>query len=113
MKRQFERAGDLRAHISTMVLCCGRGFPAVGEYRGDLEKDTDLAFQELRSGRALLAKKVKDEAKIHQIDQLIEDSLAAYKQGDRKKGAFLLQDILDVAFPRRFIEYAARKGEPL
>ena len=48
-----------------------------------------------------------------EIDGLVSAALAAYRAGDNKKGAHLLQDILNLAHPTRFKEYAERKGEPL
>jgi hypothetical protein len=113
MLRTFERSSDVKAHISFMVLCCGTDFPKNGPYGNDRKKDLELAFARLREGIPLIAKKLRDTDKVIQIERLLEMSLNAYQTGERKNGAHLLQDILDIAYPKRFSEYAARKGETL
>ena len=111
--RTFERIGDLRAHISTMVLCCGAKFPEVGPYGKDQSANIQIAFDELRSGLPLLRKKLQDDAKLQEVERLIGASLHAYQSGECKQGAHLLQGILNIAFPGRFAAYARKKEQPL
>ena len=111
--RKFDRTSDVRAHISTMVLCCGGSFQKLGDYGDDQTINTEIAFEELRAGLPLLRRKVKDDSKILEVERLIDASLQAYRNGERKKGAHLLQNILDIVFPGRFHAYAKRKGEQL
>jgi hypothetical protein len=113
MTRKFERFGDVSAHMGFMVLCCGNSFPKVGPYGDDQEQNLEIAFARLRDGLPLVAKKLHDASKLAEVEKLIDASLDAYRSGERKRGAHLLQDIENIVHPTRFAEYAARKGEPL
>jgi len=113
MARKFERFSDVSAHIGAMVLSCSYGFPKLGPYGDDHKQNIEVAFDRLREGFPLIAKKVRNEEMLVEIDGLVSAALAAYRAGDNKKGAHLLQDILNLAHPTRFKEYAERKGEPL
>ena len=73
----------------------------------------DSEFIRLREGLELLPKKLKNSPLLCEIERLLDEALAAYKGGERLKGAHLLQDIEDIVNPGRFVEYAARKGIPL
>jgi hypothetical protein len=113
MARKFERFSDVSAHISTMVLCCGQSFPKVGPYGDDQPENIEIAFRRLREALPIVATKLRDASKFSEVEKLLDASLAAYRAGEEKQGAHLLQDLLNVAHPSRFVEYAARKGEPL
>jgi hypothetical protein len=113
MARKFERFGDVSDHMGFMVLCCGNRFPKVGPYGDDQEQNLEIAFARLLEGLPLIAKRLRDASKLSEVESLIGASLNAYRSGDRKRGAHLLQDVENIILPTRFAEYAARKGEPL
>ena len=67
-------------------------------------------FAALEDGFHFVEETITDPAVLTHLRQLMKDSLTAYQQGDKKKGAHLLQDIQDIVFPNRFKEYEERKG---
>jgi hypothetical protein len=113
MARKFERYSDVTDFIGFMVLCCGKRFPKVGTFGDNQSENLEVAFQRLREGLPLVAKKLRNDEKLREVEGLIGASLAAYRSGDNMRGAHLLQDIENVVNPERFSEYSARKGEPL
>jgi hypothetical protein len=109
---KMTRLSNLSDMLGFMVLACPDRFPKVGRYGEDQEKNLDAAFANLREGLPLLDKKLASGQR-SRVNELVEEAFAAYKIGERKRGAHLLQDIENIAFPNRFAEYEARKGEPL
>ncbi len=82
-----------------------------GSFGSDQGKNLLTAFDILREGFPLVEKKIKDPVQLKQLKQLLADALLAYQQGEKKKGAHLLQDFQSIVFPNRFKEYEERKGE--
>ena len=113
MARKFERFSDVTDFIGFMVLCYGQRFPKVGPFGDDQNENLEVAFLRLREGLPLIAKKLRDDERLREVEGLVDASLASYRSGDHKRGAHLLQDIENIIHPNRFMEYAARKGEPL
>lgn len=111
MAAKIERLSDLRARIGSIVLSAPDRFPMVGSFGSDQQKNLLIAFDILHEGFPLVEKKIKDPAQLEQLRQLLKDALTAYQQGERKKGAHLLQDFEDIVFPDRFKEYEERKGD--
>lgn len=111
MAAKLQRLSDLRAEVNSIILTAPDRFPAIGPFGPDQEKNLLIAFDELRRcGLPLVEKKIKDPLVLEQLEQLLSAALAAYQQGERKKGAHLLQDFQRIVFPDRFKEYEARKG---
>lgn len=111
MTAKLQRLSDLRAEVNSIVLTAPDRFPLIGPFGPDQKKNLLIAFDELqRDGLPLVEKKIKDPAALEQLRNLLRDALAAYQQGDRKKGAHLLQDFQNIVFPNRFKEYEERKG---
>jgi len=113
MVRKFQRFSEVTDLIGFMVLCCGNRFPKVGAFGDDQSENLEVAFLQLQEGLPLIAKKLGNDEKLREVENLIGASLVAYRAGDRMRGAHLLQDIENIIYPERFVEYAARKGEPL
>lgn len=96
--------------LGFLVLAAPDHFPQRAPFGGDQERNLRLKFKELEDGFHFVEHKVKDPAVLAHLKQLMNDSLTAYLQGDKKTGAHLLQDMQEVVFPNRFKEYEKRKG---
>ena len=106
------RLSDLSDLLGFMVLACPDRFPKVGAYGDDSAANLDIAFGRLREGMALLDKRLPLRER-QEVDRLVDSAFEAYQRGDRKAGAHLLQDVEDIAFPKRFAEHAVKKNEPI
>lgn len=112
MAAKLQRLSDLKARVNSIVLTAPDRFPIIGPFGSDQKKNLLIAFDELHhEGLPLVEKTIKDPAVLQQLRDLLRDALAAYQQGERKKGAHLLQDFQNIVFPNRFKEYEARKGD--
>ena len=111
MPVKIQRLSELSDRLGFTVLAAPDRFPLVGSFSSDQKKNLLIAFERLEEGLPLVEKKLKDPAILEQLRGLLRDSLGAYQQGDRKKGAHLLQDFENIVFPDRFKEYEACKGE--
>jgi len=58
----------------------------------------DRAFEQLREGLAIAYPEADFENKRQELGALLDQSLAAYRAGDRRSGAHLLQDFQDSIF---------------
>jgi hypothetical protein len=108
---KIKKLSDLNDRLGFTVLAAPSSFPKVGAFGEDQSKNLLTAFDILREGLPLVEKKIKDPVLVTHLSQLLTDALAAYQEGDDKKGAHLLQDFQDIVFPNRFREYEERKGE--
>ena len=108
---RIKTLSDLSDRLGFTVLSAPDRFPKVGAFGTDQAKNLLVAFDILHEGFPLVEKKIKDPTQVAHLKQLLSDALAAYQQGDKKKGAYLLQDFEDIVFPSRFREYEARKGD--
>ena len=111
MPPKIQRLSELSDRLGFTVLAAPDRFPLVGSFGSDQKQNLVVAFQRLEEGLPLVEKKIKDPAILERLRGLLRDALAAYQQGDRKKGAHFLQDFENIVFPDRFKEYEARKGE--
>jgi len=112
MAAKLQRLSDLRARVNSIVLTAPDRFPMIGPFGPDQKKNLSIAFDELhQEGLPLVEKVIKDPTVLAQLRNLLCDALVAYQQGDRKKGAHLLQDFQNIVFPDRFKEYEERKGD--
>lgn len=78
--------------ISYVLLSAPDDFPHEDYLSDDEQMSLDRAFEELNSGMRFVAAKVKDDAVIEKLRRALNASHAAYRAGDRVKGAHLLQD---------------------
>lgn len=107
---KITRLSEFNDALGFLVLAAPDHFPQRAPFGSNQEKNLRLKFKELEDGFPFVEQKIKDPAVLAQLRQLMKDSLTAYLQGDKKKGAHLLQDIQNIVFPRRFKEYEKRKG---
>ena len=84
--------------IATVVL----GAPDRFRYRdhrpSEDQLSLDRAFKELRSGLEFVAASDTDPGFHDRLREVLDQSLEAYRAGDRKRGAHLLQDFQDMIF---------------
>jgi hypothetical protein len=86
---------DFIAHV---VLGAPDDFP-IEDYRASDDQLTlERAFEELRNGLAFVAVSNSDPAFHDRLRAVLDESLAAYRAGERKKGAHRLQDFQDMIF---------------
>lgn len=102
---KIRRLSEFNDALGFLVLAAPDNFPQRGSFGSDQKKNLLLKFQELEDGFHFVEEKITDPAVLAHLRQLMKDSLTAYQQGDKKKGAHLLQDIQDIVFPNRFKEY--------
>ena len=102
MNMIIKNLSDLNNYIGFVVLSAQNKFPRVGPFSGDHQSDLNHAFDQLKTGILLLAKKINDDKRMRQLQKMLDDSRNAYLEGDIKKGAHLLQDLQEIAFPDRF-----------
>lgn len=70
----------------------------------------EKAFAELRCGLEYTPAKLRESEHYADAVALLERSLDAYRAGDKKIGAHLLQDFEAIVNPGVFAAYGARKG---
>lgn len=107
---KIKRLSEFSDQLGFMVLAIPDHFPKLAKYSGDLQENILLAFKELEDGFCFVEEKIKDQTVLARLRKLMNDSLAAYLEGDRKKGRQLLLEIDSTVFPDRFKEYEERKG---
>lgn len=88
----FGRFSEYRNMIGYVVLGAPDQFP-IEDYLAPEEQMTlDKAFAELRRGLPVAYDKIQDKGAIPNATELLEASYRAYREGDQRAGAFLLQD---------------------
>lgn len=86
----FGRFSSYRNYIGYVVAYAPSEFP-----KEDWEEERttlDKAFDILRRGLPVSFDRIKDKGAISDVELMLEASLIAYKRGDVKAGAHLLQD---------------------
>ena len=110
MAARIKSLSDLRARISWIVLSAPDQFPTSGSFGSDQSRNLEIAFELVEAGFPLLERRITDQLQLQRLREMLRDALAAFKNGDDKKGAHLLQDFQDIAFPDRFEGYREREG---
>lgn len=103
-------AQELKDFLGYVVLCAPADFPREDFLSDSEQMNLDRAFVELRRGLDFLERKLRSSDDIARLTSILDQSLAAYRSGDKRSGAHLLQDFQDIAFPRRFKDYEDQKG---
>lgn len=78
--------------ISYVLLSAPNDFPREDYLSGEKQMTLDKAFEELNGGMKFVMAKVKDDIVIAKLQNILDESHAAYRKGDNIKGAHLLQD---------------------
>jgi hypothetical protein len=89
---------EFKRILHVTVLCAPNRF-AVRDF---LDKDEQLtletAYRDLNYGMQFVVKKVKKPEAVTQVQHILDESLALYKQGEEQKAAHMLQDLEDIIF---------------
>jgi len=88
----------LHDFISLVVLDAPDRFPYRDHRAADDQLNLDRAFAELRAGLEFVATSASDPHLHDRLSVVLDESLAAYQAGERKKGAHRLQDFQDMIF---------------
>ncbi|HWU85017.1 MAG TPA: hypothetical protein VN028_06755, partial [Rhodocyclaceae bacterium] len=86
--------------IGYVVLCAPDRFPIRDYLSADEQMNLEKAFNELRHGLSFIDIEVADEAKRKRLDTLLDQALVAYREGDERGGAHLMQDFQDLIYKR-------------
>jgi len=96
--RWIRRLEALHDFIGFVVLRAPNRFPLEDHRAPDDQLNLDRAFDELRAGLEFVAKSESDPQFHDRLRGVLDQSLEAYRAGDRKRGAHLLQDFQDTIF---------------
>jgi len=105
-----ENLAQYSNYLSFTLLCGGRKFPTIGPFGDDQQANLVVAFRALTDSLPIVEKHLEEGEKFSRVKKLLENSLAAYQEGDDVTGGRLLDEILDIVAPSRYEEYAQRKG---
>lgn len=86
---EFGRFSEYRNHIAYVVVGASLEFP---EHGWEEQMTLDKAYDILRRGLPVSFDRIRDREAIPEATALLEASYAAFKQGDIKSGAHLLQE---------------------
>jgi hypothetical protein len=95
---KLKTVDDLYNHIGYVVLCAPDKFPMRDYLNPEDQMNLDRAFEQLRAGIEIAYPEEFHPEKRHPLHNLLDQALAAYKAGDRFKGAHLLQGFQDSIF---------------
>jgi hypothetical protein len=93
---------DLNSYIGFVVLSAPDRFPRVGPFSEDQRANVTHAFEQLSSAMTLVETMIGDKARVEQLHGLLRAARLCYLEGEKLKGAHLLQDFQDMLFPDRF-----------
>lgn len=96
--RRVKSLDRLYDFIATVVLYAPDRFPKRDYLKPEEQLNLERAFEELNSGMEYVREKIKDQGRLDELQQILDDSLAAYRVGDDVKGAHLLQDFEEIVF---------------
>ena len=98
--KKLKSIEELYNHIGYVVLCAPDKFPIRDYPKPEEQMNLDRAFEQLRQGVDLAYPADFCPEKKWSLYTLLDQSLTAYKSGDRLRGAHLLQDFQDGIFKR-------------
>jgi hypothetical protein len=93
-----ESRADLHDFLAQVIVCAPDDFIEVDYLSAEDQLDLEKAFGELSRGMTYLAESIADPSQLERLQNLLDRSLAAYREGDSVKGAQLLQDFERLAF---------------
>ena len=98
-RMQWIRSVDsLYNFIAYVVGYAPDRFPVEDYLPPDGQMTLERAFEELRMGMQFIDPEVANDQKRSHLKQLLDDAYAAYRRGDERTGARLLQDFEGLIF---------------
>jgi hypothetical protein len=110
MVRKIEDLADFSGRLSFTVVAANGAWPKFPPYTDDHGHNLSLMFDLFASAMPIVQKKIKDEAVVERIKQLLSEAHDAYRRGDQSKGAYLLLSAQRLVYPNGPAEYETRKG---
>ena len=98
MSRRVTSLRRLYNFLAVVVLSAPDRFAREDYLKDEDQLNLDRAFEELFYGMQFVREKIKDETEVTRLRGVLQDSYAAYKAGDAKRGAWLLQDFEKAVF---------------
>jgi hypothetical protein len=100
-RMQWVRSVDsLYNFIAYVVGYAPDRFPVEDYLPPEGQMTLERAFEELRAGMRFIDPEVANEQKRGQLTQLLDDAYSAYRSGDERTGAHLLQDFEGLIFKK-------------
>jgi hypothetical protein len=96
--RRIHNLPDYFDFLATVIIHAPDRFPSEDFLPPEEQLNLERAFSELRDGMEFISQRITASSALSVLGQLLDDSLAAYRLGDAKKGARLLQDFEEIAF---------------
>lgn len=87
--------------LSVVIVSAPNDFQKKDFLPEEDQLNLERAFLELNNGMEFVEKKIDDETVVSKAQSLLDEALEAYKSGNRKKGAFLLQDFDELVFGKK------------
>ena len=110
MGRKIENLADFSGRLGFTVVAANGAWPKFPPYTDDHAHNLSLMFDLFAHAMPIVQKKIKDEAVVERIKQLISEAHDAYRRGDKSKGSYLLLSAQRLVYPNGPAEYEKRKG---
>lgn len=96
--RWVQHLHELHDFIGLVVLSAPDRFRKEDFLKDEDQLTLERAFEEIRNGLEFVAASGNDPTYHDRLRAVLEESLAAYRAGERKEGAHRLQDFRDMVF---------------
>ncbi len=110
MARKIESLSEFNDLIGFTVVAANGAWPKFAPYTEDQDENLKLTFDRFERALPVVEKNLRDEGNFERVKQLLGEARTAYLEGEKRKGAHLLQAISAVICPNAVAEYERRKG---
>jgi hypothetical protein len=110
MAHKIESLSGFDDLIGFTILAANGAWPKFLPFTEDHNENLKLMFDRFEQGLPVVDKKLRDEEKFERVKQLLAEARSAYLEGERRKGAHLLQAISQIICPNALADYEKRKG---
>jgi hypothetical protein len=110
MTRKIESVSGFSDLIGFTILAANGAWPKFAPYTADESQNLTLMFDRFEQGLPVVKKNLQNDEDFERIKQMLAEARSAYLQGEKRKGAHLLQAVDRVICPDGLAEYEKRKG---
>jgi hypothetical protein len=89
---------DYHDFLSLVIVCCP-DFPELDFLAPSEQLNVDRAFAELERDLPCTKARVRDEKRMAVLFEMLRMAHEAYRQGNDKRGAFILQELQGIIWP--------------
>lgn len=89
---------EFRQLLHVIVLCAPDRFPTRDFLKAEDQLTLNTAYRDMNYGMQFVAKKIRNTDTLAKIQSMLDQSLEFYLQGEKVKGAHLLQDLEDLIY---------------